>query len=90
MGKLVNRAKMSVASAPGTGALALGSAVAGYQTLAAAGVLSGDIVSYAIEDGANWEIGFGAYSSSGPTLTRSTILASSNGGAAISATSAAL
>ncbi len=90
MGKLVNRAKMTVASAPGTGAISLGSAVAGYQTLAAAGVGSGDLVSYAIEDGSNWELGLGSYSSSGPTLTRATILASSNSGSAISASSGAL
>ncbi|MGD0564552.1 MAG: hypothetical protein ABSA66_15855 [Roseiarcus sp.] len=90
MGKLVNRAKMTVASAPGTGAIPLGSAVAGYQTLAAAGVVNGDLVSYAIEDGSNWELGLGSYASSGPTLTRSTVLASSNSGSAISASSAAL
>lgn len=90
MGKLVNRAKMTAASAPGTGAITLGAAVAGYQTFAAAGVNNGDVVSYVIEDGANWETGYGGYSSTGPTLTRATILASSNSGSAISATSAAL
>jgi hypothetical protein len=90
MAKLVNRAKMTVASAPGTGALALGAAVAAYQTFAAAGVVDGDVVSYVIEDGANWEAGHGTYAASGPTLTRTTILASSNGGAAIAATSGAL
>jgi microcystin-dependent protein len=90
MAKLVNRAKMTAASAPGTGAITLGGAVAGYQTFAAAGVNNGDVVSYVIEDGANWEIGYGGYSSTGPTLTRATVLASSNSGSAISATAAAL
>lgn len=89
MGKLVNRAKMTVSGTPGTGAITLLAAASGYQTLAAAGVVNTDVISYAIEDGTSWEIGQGTYSSTGPTLTRTTVLASSNAGAAISATSAA-
>jgi microcystin-dependent protein len=90
MAKLVNRAKMTVASAPGTGPYALGAAVADLQTFAAAGVNNGDVVTAIVEDGANWQYGYASYSSTGPTLTFLTILGSSNGGAAISATSAAL
>jgi hypothetical protein len=88
--RFVDRAKMTVASAPGTGAISLGAAVAGYQTLAAAGMQNGDTTSYVIEDGSNWEVGLATYSTTGPTLTRTTVYASSNSGAAISASSAAL
>ena len=82
--KYVNRAKMNT-STVGTGALALGSAVAGFQSFADAGVVDGDQVRYVIEDGQAWEIGLGTYSASGPSLTR-TPAESSNGGAAIALT----
>jgi hypothetical protein len=85
--KLVNRAKMTTATT-GTGTITLGSAVGGYQSFSAAGVANADVVRYVIEDGSNWEIGTGTYTSSGTTLSR-TPSESSNAGSAINLSGAA-
>jgi len=79
---LGNRAKMST-STTGTGTITLGSAVSGFQTFADAGITNGQTVRYAIDDGANFEIGSGTYTSSGTTLTRA-VTESSNSDSAIS------
>lgn len=70
-----------VSSTVGTGAITLGAAVSGCLTFAGAGVPDGSVVSYGISDGVNSEVGRGTYNAG--VLTRTTILASTNGGAAI-------
>ena len=66
----------------GTGAISLGGAVVGYQPFSA---VAGNAQTcyYGATDGTNWEIGLGTYTSSGDTLARTTILASSNANAAV-------
>jgi len=75
---------LETAAAPGTGAVTLLGAVTGYQTFSAA-VGNGNTCYYTIADqsGANWEVGLGTYASAGNTLTRTTILSSSNAGSTV-------
>lgn len=76
---LKDRVKVTTTTT-GTGALTLGGAHFGYQDFS--GFSNGDTTYYTIVDSATgaWEVGLGTYSSAGPTLTRTTVLASSTGG----------
>ena len=83
MAKLYNLARMRTLTT-GTGAVILDSAIAGCISFADAGVQNGDQVSYGIREGNHSEVGRGTYALIGPTLSRDTVLKSTNGGAAIS------
>jgi len=61
----------------GTGSITLGGAVTGYQSFAVVG--NGNLVYYTILNGNAWEVGIGTYSTTGPTLARTTVLSNSNG-----------
>ncbi len=80
---LKDRVKETTATT-GTGAISLGGAVTNFQAFSA--VLSNaDTTYYAIVDTTNtaFEVGLGTYASSGNTLTRTTVLESSNSGSAV-------
>ena len=66
----------------GTGAYALGGASAGFQTFSAV-TSNTDTVYYAISDNVEFEVGVGTYASSGNSISRTTILSSSNSGSAV-------
>ena len=78
--KVFNRVRMTVSGAPGTGDITIGSAMAGFQGLSAAGASDGDTFPYCVEDGLSWEYGVATYHASG-SITRTTINQSSAGGA---------
>ena len=65
----------------GTGTITLAGPVSGYQAFSVIG--NGKTTWYAIESGSAWEVGIGTYTLSGTTLSRDTILESSNSGSAI-------
>lgn len=67
----------------GTGTISLGGAATGYQAFSAV-VANAGTCYYGATDGTNWEIGIGTYTTSGDTLARTIILASSNSGSAVS------
>lgn len=68
----------------GTGTITLAGAVAGFQSFSAVG--NGNTTYYAIVDPTtgDWEVGIGTYTSSGTTLSRDTVLSSSNSGSLVS------
>jgi hypothetical protein len=61
----------------GTGSVTLAGALPGFQSFAVVG--NGNTCYYTIVDVSAWEVGIGTYSTSGPTLARTTILSNSNG-----------
>jgi hypothetical protein len=67
----------------GTGTVTLAGAVTGFQSFAAIG--NGNTTFYSIADqaGSQWEVGVGTYTSSGTTLSRDTVLSSSNSGSLV-------
>jgi hypothetical protein len=66
----------------GTGTLTLGGAVTGYQAFSAIG--NANTTYYTISStSAEWEVGIGTYTTSGTTLSRDTVLASSNSGSLV-------
>ena len=67
----------------GTGTVTLAGAVSGYQSFAAVG--DGNTTYYTIagQGTSEWEVGVGTYASSGTTLARTTVISSSNSGAAV-------
>ena len=78
----------------GTGALALTGAVLGYRTFLSVNTgATLDEHYYTITDqtaSADWEVGVGTYDTTTNTLSRDTVLSSSNGGALVNFTSGAL
>src|SRR5210317_1553561 len=66
----------------GTGTYNLGGAVTDFETFTA-NLSDCDTTYYACSDGTDFEVGLGTFTTSGTTLARTTILASSNSGSAV-------
>jgi hypothetical protein len=65
----------------GTSTLVLLGATSGFQSFSVIG--NGNTTYYTIDGGTEWEVGIGTYTLLGTTLSRDTILESSNGGTAV-------
>jgi hypothetical protein len=66
----------------GTGAVSLGGAVSNFVAFSSV-MANADTTYYAIISSTDWEVGLGTYATSGNTLARTTVYASSNAGAAV-------
>jgi hypothetical protein len=67
----------------GSGTVTLLGASTGYQSFAAIGNANSTYYTIAGQTGSEWEVGIGTYTSSGTTLSRDTVLASSNSGSLV-------
>ena len=81
MALVVKDRVQETATTTGTGTFTLAGAVTGFQSFSAIG--NGNTTYYAIVLGSEWEVGLGTYTSSGTTLSRTTVLESSNGGSLV-------
>jgi hypothetical protein len=68
----------------GTGTVTLLGASTGYQSFSAIGNTNTTYYTIAGQTGSEWEVGIGTYTSSGTTLARTTVIASSNSGSLVS------
>ena len=67
----------------GTGTVTLGGAATGFQSFSAIGNANSTYYTIAGQGTAEWEVGIGTYTSSGTTLSRDTVLSSSNAGSKV-------
>jgi hypothetical protein len=67
----------------GTGTITLAGAVSGFQSFSVIGNANTTYYAIVHQTLAEWEVGIGTYTSSGTTLSRATILASSNSGISV-------
>ena len=67
----------------GTGTITLGGAATGFQSFSVIGDSNTTFYTIQLSNTNEWEVGVGTYTSSGTTLSRDTILESSNGGSAV-------
>lgn len=67
----------------GTGTVTLLGAATGFQSFAAVGNANTTYYCIAAQTGTEWEVGVGTYTASGTTLSRDTVIASSNAGSLV-------
>lgn len=67
----------------GTGTVTLAGASSGFQSFTAIGDGNSTYYTIAASVGTEWEVGIGTYTSSGTTLSRDTVLSSSNSGSLV-------
>jgi hypothetical protein len=67
----------------GTGTVTLAGAATGFQSFAAIGDTNSTYYAIVAQTGTEWEVGIGTYTSSGTTLSRTTVLSSSNSGSLV-------
>jgi len=67
----------------GTGTITLAGASTGFQSFSAVGNGNTTFYCIAAQTGTEWEVGIGTYTSSGTTLSRDTVLSSSNSGSLV-------
>jgi len=84
MALVINNRVRELTSTTGTGAVTLGGAVGGFQTFAA-GIGNSNTTYYAISINSEneWEVGLGTLNGDSSTLTRTTVLESSNSDSAV-------
>ena len=82
MALVLNDRVKETSTTTGQGTLNLAGAATGFETFVT-GVGDGNTTYYAITSGNDYEVGLGTYTASGTTLSRTTILESSNSGSAI-------